>query len=1230
MLFSNMSISDVDTLTLAQSGEYTLLLEGALSNSGIGTYTINVQPVTIASQPLTLGSLVNGSIDVPGGQDQYTFSLPAPALLYFDALSSNGSFKGDVLALTGPAGTVVNNLDFTATFPVLNLIAGDYTLSVDGFGDFTGPYQFRLSDLAQATSLTPGTPQSGTLDPATETDLFQFTAAAGDQFFFDVQERSGASRARWRLVDPFGNILFNTDFNADVNTLTLAQPGSYTLLLEGFIFDAGSGSYTFNVQPMGNVPQPPLTGVPLALGTTVSDSIAVAGEQDQYLFTLANPSLLYFDSLTNNSNLNWSLVGPAGTAVNERSFTASDAGSLFISINPVLNLVAGTYQLTVAASGSATGAYQFRLWDLAQANPLTLATPVNGELDPANETDLYSFSVAAAGRFAFDVLNNQTNKPSDAFWRLIDPFGKLVFASSFSTPQAVTLDRPGTYTLLMEGLVSDSGIGPYTLSVRNTPTVFSPGDVFVADAEQVQRYDKDLNLLDILDTIAAQNTGMAFDSSGRLYVTHFGLNSISRFDSSGTIIAPSPFVSADASSHTGESIVFDAAGNFYVGQATQIPVADGTEGILKFSPQGNLLDRFDVLPDHRGGDWVELAADQKTIFYTSEGTKILRYDLSAHMQLPSFATLPGSDAYALRILPDNSVLVADSEFAVHVDPSGQVVQTYTAPGVVELFALNLDPDGTSFWTADLQNATVYKFDIASGSLLMSRKLPGIQREAAGVAVFGELTAATSRIDVVADDPAPIFTNLSGPVAGIPGQPSTFQTRFIGDGEPHRFDLLFVGADTGNLLGSLPVRINTFYFYPVQAIDPDGDHLTYSLPIAPTGAAIDADTGRITFDPPAEGDYLFRVQVDDGRGGQAMQDYTVHVRVDAANEAPVITSTAPTQAETGKTFGYTVTASDPDQDLLSYYLTAAPAGMSIDRTTGVVTWEPTAAQVGRQSATVLVLDGHGGRVTQSFDVSVSLFIDNQPPKIGTLPPTSATAGELYRYQAAATDPDNDALFFDLVVKPAGMAVDPRTGLVFWQPGSDQVGKPDVILRVQDPRGGVDLQAFQVTVDRANTAPVITGAPSNSAVADLPYAYQVTAQDADGDPLSYRLTTLPDGMVLDPVTGLLSWTPTSNQLGSQAVTIVVSDGRGGEATQSFQVTALATAPNHPPVFTSTPRASIRLGSGYLYGVTASDPDGDPLTFQLNQAPSGMAIGAVGAHHLDTGSRSVRSQRRHGASG
>ena len=208
-----------------------------------------MQPVTFVSQALTLGSLVSGSIGVPGEQDLYTFSLAAPALLYFDARTSNGT-----ATLTGPAGTAMDNLGFDRVLSGIE--PGGRGLYADG------GFLRRRHRAIPVPPVRPGpghfldaghAGQSGTLDPANETDLYQFTAAAGDQFFFDVQARTGASRAAWRLVDPYGNILFNTSFNSDVNTLTLAQPGSYTLLLEGFIFDTGSGSYTFNVQPMGNV-----------------------------------------------------------------------------------------------------------------------------------------------------------------------------------------------------------------------------------------------------------------------------------------------------------------------------------------------------------------------------------------------------------------------------------------------------------------------------------------------------------------------------------------------------------------------------------------------------------------------------------------------------------------------------------------------------------------------------------------------------------------------------------------------------------------------------------------------------------------------------------------------------------------------------------------------------------------------------------------------------------------
>ena len=125
------------------------------------------------------------------------------------------------------------------------------------------------------TPLTPGTPVIDALNPASETDLLRFTASGGsggDQFFFDVQAKSGAPGARWRLIDPYGNILFNTGFTSigsDVDTLTLAQPGSYTLLVEGRIVDTGSTTYTINVQPVPNPNSQALT-----LGSVTSGSIS--------------------------------------------------------------------------------------------------------------------------------------------------------------------------------------------------------------------------------------------------------------------------------------------------------------------------------------------------------------------------------------------------------------------------------------------------------------------------------------------------------------------------------------------------------------------------------------------------------------------------------------------------------------------------------------------------------------------------------------------------------------------------------------------------------------------------------------------------------------------------------------------------------------------------------------------------------------------------------------------
>ncbi|PYX19381.1 MAG: hypothetical protein DMG82_25665 [Acidobacteria bacterium] len=288
------------------------------------------------------------------------------------------------------------------------------------------------------------------------------------------------------------------------------------------------------------------------------------------------------------------------------------------------------------------------------------------------------------------------------------------------------------------------------------PLVVQTGDVFVAigglESEgQVQWY-RNGALLTTLDTGQANTfaAGMAFDAAGNLYVTVFNAANVIRFDRNGNRLGSfGSGYSVDGISNDPESILFDSGGNAYVGQA------DGTHQVRKFDSSGNFLAAFSPKTEDRGTDWIDLAADQKTLYYASEGTHVKRFDLSTNTQLSDLNSIPllGAFAYALRILNDGSVLVADTDRVVHLNSSGAVMQTYLASDIEPetapaLFALSLDPDGTSFWTGDLNAGTVWKIDIASGAILTTIGT-GITtgQNLGGVLVFGEPTQTKQTVSI---------------------------------------------------------------------------------------------------------------------------------------------------------------------------------------------------------------------------------------------------------------------------------------------------------------------------------------------------------------------------------------------------------------------------------------------------------------------------------------------------
>ncbi len=65
----------------------------------------------------------------------------------------------------------------------------------------------------------------------------------------------------------------------------------------------------------------------------------------------------------------------------------------------------------------------------------------------------------------------------------------------------------------------------------------------------------------------------------------------------------------------------------------------------------------------------------------------------------------------------------------------------------------------------------------------------------------------------------------------------------------------------------------------------------------------------------------------------------------------------------------------------------------------------------------------------------------------------------------------------------------------------------------------------------------------------YTYQIKAADPDGDPLAYSLKSSLDGMTINQATGLIQWNVPKDFKGKAPVTVSVTDGQGGEATQQL---------------------------------------------------------------------------------
>jgi len=263
-------------------------------------------------------------------------------------------------------------------------------------------------------------------------------------------------------------------------------------------------------------------------------------------------------------------------------------------------------------------------------------------------------------------------------------------------------------------------------------------------------------------------------------------------------------------------------------------------------------------------------------------------------------------------------------------------------------------------------------------------------------------------------------------------------------------------------------------------DPDGDKLTYTVLRNPTHGTLRGTPPSLTYTPDPNFSWLdsFTFRVNDGKNDSVPA--TVLITVSQANDPPTARDDKiVTQEDTPATIDVLANDVDVDNELLTISDVTQGGGGSVKiNDDGTLTYTPNADFTGTDTFTYTVTDQEGEKDTAVVKVEVSAA--NDPPVIVSKPVTEAMVGVLYSYDVQATDPDkDDKLTYSLIAQPAGMRIDPLTGLIQWMPVETQKATHNVVVKVTDSNSvpASVTQEFAVSVNptppRTATLTIVDG-------------------------------------------------------------------------------------------------------------------------------------------------------------
>jgi PKD repeat protein len=326
------------------------------------------------------------------------------------------------------------------------------------------------------------------------------------------------------------------------------------------------------------------------------------------------------------------------------------------------------------------------------------------------------------------------------------------------------------------------------------------------------------------------------------------------------------------------------------------------------------------------------------------------------------------------------------------------------------------------------------------------------------------------------------------------------------------------------------------FFNATYSDPGADTVTYLWDFGDGSSSTQKDPAHVYSD---NGIYTVILMVTDDEGGTGHDTEMAIIN----NIPPEFEDVEGVQeALEDQTFTLRIAASDAPGDTVTF--TDSSDLFEIDAVTGLISFTPSNGDEGIKQVTITATDDDGASATMNLFIEITGL--NDPPQLSQIGPQIATEDSSFTLTVSATDIDSedtltysdDTSLFD---------IEASTGVISFTPANSAVGVHTITITVTDSMGAEDSESFLLSVLNTNDPPELTEPADQQATVGEPFSFTATASDIDDANLIFSDDS--DLFVIDPVTGVISFTPEKDDAGAHTVTITVTDGQGTSDSQSF---------------------------------------------------------------------------------